>query len=202
MKFITAILKSLAAMALTGLLPASVGAQTPPNPSTLAPVPAAPAAPLTPSQVRPCSAAENRQFDFWIGDWDVTTPDGKAAGTNLIRPILGGCVLHESWKGRGNFVGESFNVYDARRKVWHQTWVDGTGGALLLDGMFTNGAMTLSDRDMPGKPDHNAINEITWTANADGSVRQHWRTSADGGKTWQTSFDGKYVRSGRPQPTR
>ncbi|MEO8102348.1 MAG: hypothetical protein ABI790_07470 [Betaproteobacteria bacterium] len=202
MKLITAMLKSLAAMALTGLLPAGADAQTPPSPSTPAVVPAAPAAPLTPPQVRPCSAAENRQFDFWIGDWDVTTPDGKTAGTNLIRPILGGCVLHESWKGRGNFVGESFNVYDARRKVWHQTWVDGTGGALLLDGMFANGAMTLTDRDMPGKPDRNAINEITWTTNADGSVRQHWRTSADGGKTWQTAFDGKYVRSGRPQPTR
>ena len=43
---------------------------------------------------KPCTAAENRQFDFWIGDWDVTTPNGKAAGTNRINPILGGCVLH------------------------------------------------------------------------------------------------------------
>ncbi len=137
-----------------------------------------------------------------MGDWDVTTPDGKPAGTNLIKPILNGCVLHESWKGRGNFVGESFNVYDARRKVWHQTWVDGTGNTLMMDGKFENGSMTLSDRDVPGKADRNAINEITWTPNADGSVRQHWRTSADGGKTWKSSFDGKYVKSSRPQPAR
>lgn len=167
-----------------------IGAQTPSTAQTVAP-----SAP--PSPPVPCKGAEYRQFDFWIGDWDVTTPDGKPAGTNLIKPILNGCVLHESWKGRGNFTGESFNVYDSRRKVWHQTWVDGTGGALMMDGKFENGSMILSDRDVAGKADRNAINEITWTPNADGSVRQHWRTSADGGKTWVTAFDGKYVKSAR-----
>ena len=165
---------------------------------------ASPAAPSTPplKPPAPCTAIENRQFDFWIGDWEVTNPAGQPAGTNHIKPILNGCVLHESWKGKGNFVGESFNVYDARRKVWHQTWVDGSGGALMMDGKFENGSMTLSDRDMPGKPDAMAVNEIAWTPNADGSVRQHWRTSNDGGKTWATAFDGKYVRSNRTQPLR
>ena len=28
---------------------------------------------------RGCSAPEHRQFDFWVGDWDVTTPTGKLA---------------------------------------------------------------------------------------------------------------------------
>lgn len=165
---------------------------------------ASPAAPTTPplKPPTPCTAIENRQFDFWIGDWEVTNPAGQPAGTNHIKPILNGCVLHESWKGKGNFVGESFNVYDARRKVWHQTWVDGSGGALMMDGKFENGSMTLSNRDMPGKPDAMAVNEIAWTPNADGSVRQHWRTSNDGGKTWATAFDGKYVRSNRTQPLR
>ncbi|MET0814202.1 MAG: hypothetical protein ABWX88_03320, partial [Pseudoxanthomonas sp.] len=36
---------------------------------------------------------------------------------------------------------------------------------------------------------------ITWTPNDDGSVRQHWETSTDGGKTWATSFDGLYRRA-------
>ena len=188
---------SLIAVTLPLLLSGEAYAQTPQTPT----------APVTPpAPPPPCTAAENRQFDFWIGDWDVTTADGKPAGTNLIKPILGSCVLHESWKGRGGFVGESFNVYDAHRKVWHQTWVDGAGGLLLLEGKFEHGSMTLSDRathqSTPGKADTNAINEITWTPNADGSVRQHWRTSADGGRNWATSFDGKYVKAGRPQPSR
>ncbi|MEQ1517085.1 MAG: hypothetical protein ABL931_11420, partial [Usitatibacteraceae bacterium] len=99
------------------------------------------------------------------------------------------------------FVGQSFNVYDAKRKVWHQSWVDGQGGLLMLEGRFANGTMTLSDAGMPGKPDANAINEIAWTLLPDASVRQLWRTSMDGGKTWAVAFDGKYVRSARTQPS-
>lgn len=64
--------------------------------------------------------------------------------------------------------------------------------------------MTLSDRWMPGKAgintDTEAINEITWPPNRDGSVPQHGRISADGGHTWKTAFDGRYFRSSRPQP--
>ena len=148
----------------------------------------------------PCVASEYRQFDFWIGDWDVTVLNGKAAGTNLIKPILGGCVLHENWNGNGGFVGQSFNGYDATRKIWRQTWVDGQGGSLILEGNFENGRMTLSDKDTSVKSGASVVNEIAWTMLADGAVRQLWRTSADGGKTWVVAFDGKYVRSARPQP--
>jgi hypothetical protein len=35
---------------------------------------------------------------------------------------------------------------------------------------------------------------ITWTPNSDGSVRQHWESSTDNGKSWQTGFDGLYRR--------
>lgn len=161
-----------------------------------APAPAQPA----PTVKKPCALAESRQFDFWIGDWDVIGAAGKQAGTNLIRPILGGCVLQESWKGAGNNIGESFNIYDATRKVWHQSWVDNGGNLLQMDGKFENGSMMMSDRNLPGKTEPNLINEVIWTPNSDGSVRQHWRMSKDGGKTWQTVFDGKYVRSSRPQP--
>lgn len=145
----------------------------------------------------PCSAPESRQFDFWIGDWDVFTPNGKLAGTNRIEAIYG-CVLHESWKS-ATVQGQSLNVFDADRSVWHQTWIDSTGSLLVIEGKLSGGAMTMSDAALPGKKDVKAVNEITWTPQPDGTVRQHWRVSADGGKTWSTSFDGKYVRSSRPQ---
>jgi hypothetical protein len=159
---------------------------------------AAPASAQAPPP-NPCAAPESRQFDFWIGDWDVFQPDGKLAGTNRIAPIYG-CVLHESWKGRGGYEGQSFNRYDAQRGVWHQSWVDSSGGLLVIEGAFKDGAMRMSDAGQPAKKDPKKVNEIAWTANADGSVRQLWRVSEDGGTTWKTSFDGKYVRSKREQP--
>ncbi len=34
------------------------------------------------AQSRPpaCTSAEHRQFDFWIGDWEVTGAQGKVVG--------------------------------------------------------------------------------------------------------------------------
>ncbi|HEY2628650.1 MAG TPA: hypothetical protein VGI57_05950 [Usitatibacter sp.] len=151
-----------------------------------------------PPQPAPCSAPQAHQFDFWIGDWDVFMPDGKLAGTNRIERTYG-CVLHESWKS-ASVAGQSLNVFDPDRGLWHQTWVDSSASLLVIEGGLKGDSMSMSDATLPGKKDANQVNEITWTPNADGSVRQHWRVSADGGKTWKTSFDGKYVRSKRPQP--
>ena len=147
----------------------------------------------------PCADPPSRQFDFWIGDWDVFNPEGKQVGTNRIA-LLYDCVLHESWKATKVFEGQSFNRYDPERGVWHQTWVDNAGSLLLLEGGVKDGAMVLTDATTPGRKAGAAMNEIRWTRNEDGTVRQVWLSSADGGKTWKTEFDGKYVRSTRPQP--
>jgi hypothetical protein len=142
-----------------------------------------------------CDNPEHRQFDFWIGDWDVTTPDGKPAGRNVITRELNGCVLHEHWSGAGGMNGESFNIWDRVQKRWHQTWVSDNGNLLLLDGSFQNGSMQVSG--VSGAPDQPVTNKITWKPATDGSVRQHWEVSKDGGKTWNTAFDGQYRRAKR-----
>lgn len=139
------------------------------------------------AQDKPCSAPEHRQFDFWVGDWRVTTPDGKHAGDNRIEKILDGCALQESWRGAGGGRGFSYNAYDSHRKLWHQTWVDKHGNLLLLEGGLRDGRMVLSGAQ--GK----TLNRITWTPGANGTVNQRWETSADEGKTWQTVFDGTYA---------
>jgi hypothetical protein len=138
-----------------------------------------------------CDTPESHQFDFWIGEWTVTTPDGKLAGTNSIKREYDGCVLHERYATPRTYTGESLNAWDADRKVWHQTWVDNSGTLLLLDGKFNGTAMVLEG---PGFDEGRAIrHRITWTPNADGTVRQHWQTSgADG--AWTTAFDGLYRR--------
>jgi hypothetical protein len=156
------------------------------------------AAAQTPPAPDPCAAPQSHEFDFWVGDWDVFVPDGKLVGTNRIAPIYG-CVLHEYWK-TPKMEGQSFNRFDPDRGVWHQTWVDSTGGILMIEGGIKDGAMVLSDRTLAGRKDPAVVNEITWIKLADGAVRQHWRMSKDGGKTWSTTFDGRYVRSSRPQP--
>ena len=144
---------------------------------------------------RDCTAAEHRQFDFWVGDWDVQHASGKPAGHNRITSIHGGCALHEEWRGTSGFSGSSLNVFDRERKRWHQTWVDSSGGLLRLDGVFADGAMTLSGTTAEaGPPEKRTLQRIRWTPQPDGRVRQLWEASDNDGRDWRVVFDGWYSK--------
>jgi len=142
----------------------------------------------------PCSRPAYHQFDFWKGAWTVTSPEGKTVGTNRIEAVLGGCGLQEHWTGAGGGAGTSLNVYDARRHVWHQTWIDANGGLLVLEGGLRDGSMILSGTSV-SRSGKTVLNRITWTPRDAGHVRQHWEVSTDGGKHWKTVFDGLYTRN-------
>lgn len=152
------------------------------------------AAPAATPAPKPCTAPEHRQFDFWLGTWDVVDPQGQAAGASQIQSILSGCVLLENWTG-GGMSGKSFNIYDAQAKKWRQSWVDDRGSVLLLEGELRDGKMVLEGR-RPGQQGAIVVNRITWNR-IDGDpdrVRQHWEASRDDGKSWRTLFDGTYRR--------
>jgi len=137
---------------------------------------------------RPEPPAEARQFDFWLGEWDVVDPTGKHVGTNVITSMLSGWGVMERWTGDGGMVGMSLNAYDSSGERWHQTWVDDRGGFLLLDGEFTAGSMVLSG----ARKGAEVIDRITWTPLESGDVRQVWDVSSDGGDSWSRVFDGTY----------
>ncbi|HUG13269.1 MAG TPA: hypothetical protein VMM36_19795 [Opitutaceae bacterium] len=141
---------------------------------------------------------EASQFDFWIGEWEVTQPDGKVAGNNSIVSINNGRALLENWtSAAGNFSGKSLNSYDVVAKKWKQFWVDTAGAVLELSGGIVDGKMVLSGTTL-NQAGGEVHQRITWTPNEDGSVRQHWEQSSDSGTTWQTVFDGHYVKKAAP----
>jgi len=145
-------------------------------------------------QARPtCKHAASRQFDFWIGQWRVTEK-GKLAGHNRIERILDGCALLENWTGAKGGEGKSLNFFDRDDGLWHQTWIDRSGGALFLSGKFENGAMRLQGAQPASDKQPATRHRITWTALPDGSVRQLWESTPVGKEEWATQFDGLYVR--------
>ncbi len=138
----------------------------------------------------PCNTPEYRQFDFWLGDWDVTSPASPGSVShNRITSINDGCTLREEYTTPTGFAGSSLNFYDSVRKVWHQTWIDNQGGALYLDGAFNGQSMVLATSTDPQN-----VQRITWTALDDGRVQQHWEATTDSGQTWTTVFDGYYEK--------
>jgi hypothetical protein len=174
---------ALLAGCLCALAPAADAQETPGTPAEGAARPA------------PCSRPEHRAFDFWIGEWDVTTPDGRRAGENRIEVTSGGCVLQESWSGAGGMTGTSLNGYDPGDGRWHQTWMDSNGLRLELSGGPSGEAMVLEgERPSTQRPGARVLHRIRWEPRSDGSVRQLWEISEDEGATWGVAFDGRYTR--------
>jgi hypothetical protein len=146
--------------------------------------------------------AEARQFDFWVGEWEVFDPEGRKVGENSIRLAHGGWVLIERWRGAGGLTGSSLSAFHAATpQHWTQYWADSSGGELFMKGRLVSGSMVLEERstDAQGRP---VVQRTTWTPNPGGTLRQHWQTSHDGGASWQTTFDGTYRRKpGDPCPS-
>ena len=142
----------------------------------------------------PCPGSEvHRQFDFWLGTWDVMTPQGQQAGTNTIEKINAGCTLQENWTSAGGGGGKSFNYYDPHEKAWKQLWVDAGGNVARFTGHFTEGAMRF-EGVWTNANGTTSLMKMTFTPRDDGSVRQYIEQSLDDGKTWNVWFDGSYVR--------
>ena len=133
-----------------------------------------------------CTSMEYRQFDFLLGSWNARLPGGKITGTDHFDREYDGCVIHERYVTSTNYSGESLNIYDASRKVWHQTWVDNLGDLLVLEGGLHEGKMIMEGQTVDA---HGvAENRLTWTPNTNGSVRQLWE-SADKPGHWTVKFD-------------
>lgn len=135
-----------------------------------------------------CVAPQYHQFDFWIGDWDVFEIDRSTPVARVrVDRILEGCVLREDYQDTNGLKGQSFSIYDAPRKIWHQSWVTNRGQLLVIEGKIQGGEMVLSglDRTADGKKRH--VRGVWKPVNS--AVRETAITSIDGEKTWKPWFD-------------
>jgi hypothetical protein len=156
---------------------------------------AAPPASVPKSQA--CSSVAHRQFDFWLGEWDVVSPQGPPAGTNRVERLLEGCALQEHWEATDGSKGTSLSSYDAVARKWRQTYVDDTGQVLVLEGEFKDGKMVLQGEKAMGRQ-KGALQRISWQVVAGDKVRQRWDISQDDGRTWSVLFEGVYTKKKAP----
>jgi|HubBroStandDraft_2_1064218.scaffolds.fasta_scaffold16817_3 ketosteroid isomerase-like protein len=141
-----------------------------------------------PSNQAFCSGPEYRQFDFWLGDWDAFDA-GKAQVVARARVdrILDGCVLREDYERLNGLHGQSFSLYDASRKIWHQSWVTNRGELLTIEGKLADGEMVLAGSERAADSAEKLVRGEWKPIN--GGVQETALTSLDGGKTWQPWFD-------------
>jgi len=57
----------------------------------------------------PCATPEHRQFDFWLGEWEVFA-NGQKIANSSIQLILDDCVVFENYAALRGYAGKSFSV--------------------------------------------------------------------------------------------
>jgi len=166
-----------------------------------------PAAPATPPKPFDCSAPEHRQFDFWIGEWDVTPNQGaqgapsaqgaaRQPASNVVEKAHNGCVIIENWDDRVGQTGQSFNVFDRVTRQWHQTWVDSNGGLHQYWGGLKDGNMVFMG-EVPLPPasrfQGRRTVRLSFIPMGPDKVRQ-FSESLNSDGTWSVNYDLIYTR--------
>jgi hypothetical protein len=142
----------------------------------------------------PCMARpDSRKFDFWVGEWDVTTPQGQPAGTSSIQLLLEGCTLFENWHSLAGIDGKSLSSYNAGLGVWQQFWTDQTGRVTeYRQSEWVGDTLRFTAHaTAPSGP----ITLLMSFVKVDGNtVRQWGAVSTDDGKNWSSPWDLYYHR--------
>jgi tetratricopeptide (TPR) repeat protein len=147
---------------------------------------------------KPCAYNPlNRQFDFWLGDWDVVTADSATpAGSSKIQLILGDCVIQENWTSIGNvgYEGKSYNTFNSDLQRWEQFWNDNAGGMIHFYGRLKDGVMDYWTDEIPQKDGTKLKRHLQFIPLGRDRVRQFSQGSTDGGKSWHVEYDFIYNR--------
>lgn len=146
------------------------------------------------AQTAPCTDAEYRQFDFWLGEWDVYDFNGTFMEQNSIEKSADGCMIHESTQTSGGNVEQSYSYYKPSTGQWTQFSV-GSNAVIEYSGRLNaEGAMALNGyiyhRDERGTRPFKGL----WTPQDDGTiVQEFWEKPSQGGD-WDIWFNGTAVR--------
>jgi hypothetical protein len=153
----------------------------------------------------PCrKKPEAHQFDFWVGDWAVTQWNGPGISLgrraeNHVQPDLAHCVIREHWTSPTGSKGESANFWDPNRRAWRQIWMDDSEWSLDYEGEYKDGAMRFHGWTL-GPNGERRLEKLTFFDISPDTVRQLFEQSTDSGRTWHTTFDGRYVRMKQVRP--
>lgn len=142
----------------------------------------------------PCSTKEYKQFNFWIGNWNVYNIKNQLIGTNKVVKMPNACAIQENWSSTsGASKGTSYNYYNTKDKSWNQLWIDNAGGSLVLKGGYKNNQMIMKSSLLQGKKGK-YYNKLTFTKKNDGSIIQVWELIDANNKVLKELFRGIYKK--------
>lgn len=143
-----------------------------------------------------CTSAESRQFDFWLGEWDVSPGQSPVLiAESTISLHDQGCVILENWRPFRNAHGHSINIYDATEGKWRQTWADASGTRTEYSGSVdADGVMRLDNLSPAQQGAAQARQRMNFQRVDANTVRQ-WGEAFDAAQqAWTTTWSFIYRR--------
>lgn len=149
--------------------------------------------------------AESREFDFWVGQWDVNLRvrqddlgwEDERRATAMIYPILRGKAVLELWD-EPSIKGFSLRYFDVDRDRW-VLWLNWPGpnrsGSSSLEGRFRHGRgefFSVNERSDGTE----VISRYSFSDITPSSLRWDDAFSTDGGATWSNSWIMEFSRTG------
>jgi hypothetical protein len=161
-----------------------------------APAQSAPAQSAPAQAPTPCAApAERHRFDFWIGEWEVSTQGGTRVGSSVVQSVSGGCALLENWTSARGGQGKSLNAYNPAVGQWQQYWIGQDGNPTeYRESTWAAASLVLRAHVRAAGTNPASELRLTFSPIDSATVRQLGERSTDGGTTWSTTYDFLYHR--------
>lgn len=160
-----------------------------------------------------CPEPEARQFDFWLGEWDVRNRNRPPGGdrwydtgvaTNRVYAVVGGCAVVEHWRGyafpsAGHIAGFSVRTWDPEASEWDLVLLWPVGGPPRFGnprGRFRDGRGEFTN-SFAGPSGDTVISRLTFSDITEGSFRWSNGLSDDGGRSWSSTWTMDQTRRSR-----
>jgi hypothetical protein len=151
---------------------------------------------------------ESRNFDFWIGEWDILNRNrgpedprwfDTGSATARIYPVVAGCGVVEHWRGNafGDFtVGFSLRAFNPQQGGWDLVLLwpnDGDPRFGELNGGFRHNRGEFYSRNLTAEGD-TTLTRFTFSDITPNTLRWQDGNSIDGGQTWNSSWIMEFSR--------
>ena len=135
-------------------------------------------------------------LDFWIGNWTTRWKDAGGRnhrGTNVVLKL--DQRIRELFEGPSKprrYVGASISEWDAGSSSWRQEYWDNTGYHALFNGGWRGDQFILDQAN--GDSASGIRHRLVWHRIKTDTLLWDYEASADGGRTWASTWHIVYQR--------
>src|SRR6202008_727664 len=121
----------------------------------------------------PCASnSENRQLDYWVGNWKGGAEGSSANARSTVSLSLDKCLVIENWDGGRGHRGQNVFGYSADDQSWYGMFADNEGrGNVFTSGKVTSGSAEFKGTSR-GPNGENVLNRVKVTRMNPNKVEQ------------------------------